>query len=627
MSYRSKKTISFITALAMTAVSSSSMSIFAVDTTEDIEYTQFPYTSECENLQLSEGTEVWTSIYDKQMPGYSGDGFIYLTNSTITLEVTVPEDGMYDISVRYAQILSEDGREQTISINGAKFMYKFPYTETWQDYSFGVHRLKAGVNTIEIQPQYGYACYDTITIKEAELPDLTTVQPVLSDSKSTAETQSLMNYLCDVYGKNMLSGQQEIYGGGHDGDYEYEFDWIYDLTGEYPAIRGFDYMNYNPLYGWDDNTTERIIDWVNERNGIATVCWHINVPQDFDSYTIGDTVDWTKCTYKPTASFDTSQAVVEGTKENEYLMLAIEDLAEQIARLQDASVPIILRPFHEAEGNGGLNGEGAWFWWGSAGAETYKELWKLLYNTLTNDYDLHNIIWEENLYTWSLESAEWYVGDDYVDMVGYDKYNTVYNRTDGLSNCPNEDAISSIFYNLVDTVDNKKLIAMSENDTVPSVENLTIEKSGWLYFCPWYEENLMDTSKNNPDTLKSIYQSDYVINLDELPENLYTYQSEENPTVTTEEPDITTSETDKPDETTSETEIGSSGNNDILLGDVNADGKVNSADLLTLKKYLLGLVDEDKVNLLNSDVNQNTSVNSSDLLLLKKVLLGLSTLN
>ena len=27
-------------------------------------------------------------------------------------------------------------------------------------------------------------------------------------------------------------------------------------------------MNYNPLYGWDDGTTERIIEWGNERNGI-----------------------------------------------------------------------------------------------------------------------------------------------------------------------------------------------------------------------------------------------------------------------------------------------------------------------------------------------------------------------
>ncbi len=47
-------------------------------------------------------------------------------------------------------------------------------------------------------------------------------------------------------------------------------------------------MNYNPLYGWDDGTTERIIEWGNERNGIPTVCWHINLPTDFANYEIGE---------------------------------------------------------------------------------------------------------------------------------------------------------------------------------------------------------------------------------------------------------------------------------------------------------------------------------------------------
>ena len=520
MNIKSKRAAAMITALCMASTVLGSMSVFAADSTE---YTKFPYVAECEDLELSDGMDVWTSIYETQLPGYSGDGFVYLTNGTVTMKVTVPEDGMYHITTKYAQILDKGGRQQTISINGATYKFELPYADKWTDFDIGVYRLKAGENTIQLLPQYGYGAYDTITIEEAQLPELN-VQPTLSDSKATKETQSLMNYLCDVYGKNILSGQQEIYGNGHDGDMEYEFKWIENLTGKLPAIRGFDFMNYNPLYGWDDETTERIIEWTNEKGGIATACWHINIPSDFDSYEVGEALDWEKCTYKPVASFDTSKAVVEGTKENQYLMLAIEDLAEQLLRLQDANVPIILRPFHEAEGNGGVNGEGAWFWWGTGGAETYKELWKLLYNTLTEDYGLHNIIWQENLYTWSPASAEWYVGDDYVDMVGYDKYNVEYNRTDGLSNCPNEDAISSIFYKLVDFTGNKKLVAMPENDTVPSIENMKIEKAGWLYFCPWYGDHLMDEKYNYKESLIDIYNSDYTITLDELPD-WKTYES------------------------------------------------------------------------------------------------------
>lgn len=529
MSNKLKKSIAMISAVTLVTTTVASMNVLAVDTTEDtdnLEYTQFPFIKECEDPEIANGNETWTSIYEKQLPNYSGDGFVYLTGNSIKFEITVPEDAMYEIKVRYAQILSADGRMQTICVNGSDYMVNFPYTDTWQDISFGMFRLKAGVNTIEIKPQYGYASYDTITVDKAVFPDLN-VEPTLVDKNATPETQSLMNYLCDVYGNGILSGQQEIYGGGNDGDYELEFDFIENLTGELPAIRGFDFMNYNPLYGWDDNTTERVIEWVNDRNGIATGCWHINVPKDFSNYELGDTVDWKECTYKPDETdFDTNNAIVEGTKEYEYFMLAIEDLAEQLLRLQEANVPIILRPLHEAEGNSNTDGSGSWFWWGKGGAETYKELWKLLYTTLTEEYGLHNIIWEYNSYDYTT-SAQWYPGDDYVDIVGFDKYNTVYNRHDGLTSGPNVDAISSTFYSLVNLTDAKKLVSMPENDTIPTIENMEVEEARWLYFCPWYGEHILDSSKNDPETVKAIYQDDYCINLTDLPENLYSYKSEQ----------------------------------------------------------------------------------------------------
>jgi len=307
-----------------------------------------------------------------------------------------------------------------------------PYTTTWSDYDFGFHKLNQGNNTIALKAGWGFAYFDTFTVDYADLDPLE-VQPVLTDAAATPETQALMNYLTEVYGNHIISGQQEIYGGGNDGNSELEFDWIYNLTGKYPAIRGFDLMNYNPLYGWEDGTTDRMIDWVNNRGGIATNSWHITVPRNFTAYQLGEFVDWKEATYKPTeTNFNTANAVVPGTKEYQYVMMAIEDLAEQLQILQDNDVPVIFRPYHEAEGNGGLNGEGAWFWWASAGAEVYKQLWDMLYTELTETYDLHNLIWTYNSYVYSTSPA-WYPGDDQVDIVGYDKYNTIYNRYDGLS--------------------------------------------------------------------------------------------------------------------------------------------------------------------------------------------------
>ena len=569
MKIRRLISIAAATVLSVTTLAFSASSAFAADEEpvpdNDPVISSFPATVECEDLNLN-GDKVWTSVYEKQIPGYSGEGFAYLSNNPISFKVDVPEEGMYQMSARYAQILDQAGRVQTITVNDISYTTTFPYSTEWKDISLGMFRFKKGINKIVITPQYGYAEYDTLTIKKAVYPDLTKLDPTPCDKKATPEVKGLMNYLTSVYGKNILSGQQEIYGGGNDGNYELEFDFIHDLSGKYPAIRGFDMMNYNPLYGWDDNTTERIIEWANEKNGIPTVCWHINVPSNFANYELGDAVDWTECTYNEKSDFDTSKAIIEGTKENGYVMMAIEDLAEQLLRVQEADVPVIFRPFHEAEGNGGLDGSGAWFWWSKSGAEVYKELWKLLYTTLTEKYGIHNLIWEENLYTWSSESKEWYVGDEYVDIVGYDKYNTEYHRHDGNTTGPNEDAESSIFYTLVDYVNNGKMVSMPENDTIPSLSNLTIEKAYWLYFCPWYGEHILSSDKNNPDTVKELYQSDLVITLDELPENWKTFGGVD--------------PTDPTDPTDPE----------IIAGDMDGNSIINVYDLILMKRMYLDLM-------------------------------------
>lgn len=592
-----KKFLSLITAAAISAVNLA----VAAPCVSAIEGGEVLIKAECEDLS---GAELWTSIYENQLPGYSGEGFAYVTSKAITLEVEAPEEGMYQIDVRYAQILDKSGRDQTISVNGKKNMIKFPYTDKWTDISMGVFRLNKGTNEIEISPQYGYAAYDTITITKAMPNDYSKATSTLTDSNATSETKALMKYLKSVYGNHILSGQQEIYGGGMNGDgnMEKEFDWLLENTGKLPAIRGFDMMNYNPLYGWEDGTTERLIDWVTKKGGIATVCWHINVPIDFKNYTLGNEVDWKDCTYKnyqsSNGTFDTSKAVVEGTKEYEYFMAAVDDLAEQLLLCQEAGVPIIFRPLHEAQGNEGNYGDGtAWFWWGDRGAEVYKELWKLLYTTLTEKYELHNLIWEFNSYNYA-NSPTWYPGDDYVDIVAYDKYNVENNRDDGLSSGPNVSAISRIFNYLYNLVDGGKMLAISECDTVPTVENMTVEDAGWLYFCPWYGDYLMSERYQDPETLSEIYNSDYCITLDELPENLYSNSSAEETTV-------------KPAE--------------IVYGDTNCDGLVDISDAVLLKCYL---INNKKYAIsaqgaLNADVHgNNNGLNAQDAVSIQKFVLG-----
>lgn len=89
------------------------------------------------------------------------------------------------------------------------------------------------------------------------------------------------------------------------------------------------------------------------------------------------------------------------------------------------------------------------------------------------------------------------------------------------------------------------------------------------------------------------------------------------PVTTTTEPPVTTTTDDTTTTTTNEPPT------DVLLGDVNGDNKINTADLLLLKKYLLGLEDESSIVFNNSDYNADTKINTLDLLMLKRHLLGL----
>jgi mannan endo-1,4-beta-mannosidase len=540
-----------------------------------------PVNVEAESCSLSNGAVVATNVYGTQYPGYSGSGFVWVTNAgTITLEVTIPKDGMYELSSSCWMYLGNLGesRLQTVSINGvSQGNYYIPNKGGWSEYSFGFFFLKAGTAKVEIgtSGSWGYILYDTVTLDYADMPELD-IDPTPCDPKATSETKSLKNYLTGVYGNHVISGQQEIYGGGNNGDYELEFNYIHDKTGKYPAIRGFDLMNYNPLYGWEDGTTERIIKWTKEQGGIATSSWHINVPSDFTSYKLGDKLDWTKCTYKPTASFKTANCLDKSTKEYAYLMLAIDDLAKQLLILQDANVPLILRPFHEAEGNNNTDGSGAWFWWGSAGSDVYRQLWRLLYTTLTEKYGIHNVIWEVNLYSYT-NSPQWYPGDDCVDIVAYDKY-------EGSPYTWNTSAASTVFLTLVNDTKDTKMVAMSENDVIPDIQNIVNEQAWWLYFCPWYGDFITGTRYNNPVLLNTIYNSQYVISLDELPSDIY-----------------------------------GSAPPDGVVGDLNSDGNFDAIDFGLLKSYLLF---NTSINLTNADVDGNGEINALDFSYMKQKLLG-----
>jgi mannan endo-1,4-beta-mannosidase len=550
------------------------------------------------------GATIQESGTERYMEGASGDKFVFLENGSETASVTVNVDtaGMYNVTLCYSTPYG--AKTHNIYINGVdQGQFSLVANDEWTEINLGSYKLNEGENTITVKSGWGWTNIDYIKIEEATMPTISASQTTCCDTDATSETQNLMSYLASVYGEHIISGQQEIYKYGPH-DFSYEFDYIENLTGKLPAIRGFDFLNCNPLYGSDDGTTDRIIEWVNTNNGIATASWHITVPKDFDSYTLGDSVSWSDSTYVPgDTNFDTSQAIVEGTKEYEYYMLCLKNLAAEFQKLQDENVPIIFRPLHEAEGGGGETG--SWFWWGKSGSAVYKELWKLTYETLTETYGLHNIIWEWNSYAYDT-SADWYPGDDMVDIIAYDKYNCTDWSTGSAVLNHNDSAISGTFYNIMEKYGSTKMVAMAENDSIPTLSNLVTEKAGWLYFCPWYDGGSDSTNFltnevfNRQEDLIEIYQSDYCITLDELPATLYSEKSE-----------ITT--------TTENTTSAVEG----VYGDADGDGDVDIDDVVAVTCYVADSVENalsDDALVLCDVYEVGSGVNGMDALSMQKYL-------
>ena len=202
-------------------------------------------------------------------------------------------------------------------------------------------------------------------------------------------------------------------------------------------------------------------------------------------------------------------AIMNGEDEEGMALLKkdIANAAAQLKLMQDAGIPILWRPLHEASGG--------WFWWGAEGPDTYKKLYIMLYDMLTNEYDLHNLIW-----VWNGQSGDWYPGDEYVDIIGMDIYagERVYTSQ-----------IDQFLLNHSYSPTNK-MVVLSENGTMIDPDLAVRDRAMWGFFCTWNGEFVLEDgvrktySERYTDAqmLTKVYNSDVVITRDELPD-LKTY--------------------------------------------------------------------------------------------------------
>ena len=352
----------------------------------------------------------------------------------------------------------------------------------------------------------------------------------LCDPDAIPQARALMAWMKEQYGKYTLSGNyvspyndysRAVFrdsAGSLDVRLSNELFVVNRVTGKYPAILGLDYTNVElPQGGWKDWVTQLAMQW-HELGGIVTFCWHWKIPKNpdalvkpFEWMNGNDAAFYTK----DISGFDLAAVLADPeSRYYQWLMQSIDAVAAQLLRLQEAGVPVLWRPLHEAAGG--------WFWWGTD-KDAYIELYRLLYDRLVNTHGLHNLIW-----VWNGQHTDWYPGDAYVDMLADDPYH--------------DDFLDRGFtrrFKYTRRAAPGKMVGMSENNKLFRLESAWTMNTKWQYFVLWDREMILKRDPdpvNNPEAggdgflreyldqynseklLRETYNSGRVITLDEMPE-------------------------------------------------------------------------------------------------------------
>ncbi len=495
------------------------------------------------------GTEETTVV---TLSGADGGKAVRLLDAgdSVTLHVSAAAAGTYTLSIRYSQPYDEGGKLQNVLINGdSAGSLSCDYTGEGE---FKVAEipavLKAGSNQITVESSWGWTYLDSLNITERSAAG-TSVSAELANPKSTQKTQSLYAFLCDTYGKHVIAGQQESTWMGSD---DYEFNIIKNASGKMPALRGLDYMGQDFA-----GCNRRAKAWA-AKGGIVTICWHCG--DDFKG----------SHTEAMNAAPDWSKILTPGTNEYNKLIAGMDQGAKALKELQDADVPVIWRPFHEFDG--------AWFWWGKGGAENFKKLWRLMYDRYTNEWGLNNLIWSLG-YSGDVKDG-WYPGDEYVDIIGADTY---VNHTNSLVSMYQRTASVA-----------QKPVCLHENGPIPDPEKMKADGAKWLWFMTWHTSFIDSDPINTASYLRQVYNSDYMLTLDELPD-IYNYAS-----AVKDEPK------DEPQQ-------------NQMKGDLNGDGKIDNIDVALLLQHLLTKQPLDQAQASAADLDGNKLLAASDLTALKQL--------
>ena len=237
---------------------------------------------------------------------------------------------------------------------------------------------------------------------------------------TTNETRKYLSELKKVASRGFMFGHQDatLYGIGW--KYNEGRSDVLSVCGDYPAVIGFDIGRIE--LGADKNLDDVPFDLMRkeiinqyQRGGYISISWHATNPSSGES-------SWDNGDSLVVAS------VLPGGKNHLRFVSWMDRVADFLLSLKTndgIKVPVLFRPWHEHTGS--------WFWWGDkyCTAKEYKSLWTMLCEHLKSR-GVDNVLYAYSTGIEPLNKEDYlekYPGDDYVDLLGFDYYQSEQNDT------------------------------------------------------------------------------------------------------------------------------------------------------------------------------------------------------
>lgn len=271
--------------------------------------------------------------------------------------------------------------------------------------------------------------------------------------------------------------------------YKRDLDRIEEAAKVEPLIWGGD-------LAWDAGTVVEMATEQYQRGNIITLMWHAGRPTD------SGPVNFKEQTQGQFTTDEWQDLLTPGTLMYKHWLIQVDSIANYLKVLQERKVPVLWRPYHE------MNGE--WFWWGNRpGPDGFQQLWKMLYDRLTNYHHLNNLIWvwnanavregQEGIVMWY---GDYYPGPEYVDVLATDVYHNDWRK------CHHNDLVK---------LANGKLVALGEVGELFTPQFLKLmPKFAWFMLWTGYT----DTKYNTPEKLKQVFTLPNVVS---IPKTYYNF--------------------------------------------------------------------------------------------------------